>query len=257
LTADTILLIHGFTDTAATWAPLRPHLASEFQLVVPTLTGHRGGPPIPPGMTDPLAAMADGLERSLDAAGVERAVVVGNSLGGWLAFMLAARGRASAVLGLSPALGWPEDLPPASTRRQFARAHRTAPLGARVADRLVRRPSLRVAAFWEIVAHPSRIPPSTAAALVEGAAECPMFEPFNAWVESGRAREGWTALSVPTVIAWGDRDRTIPLASCSVWFREALPDARWVDLPGCGHLPHHDDPELVAGLVREVAARPA
>ncbi len=249
-----LLLIHGFTDTARTWDPLRPHLASDFDVIAPTLLGHRGGPPIPDGMTDPLAAMADALERELDDAGVDRAVVVGNSLGGWLAFALATRGRAQAVLALSPAFGWERGAPPARTVRQFERAHRTAALGARFAAQVVRRPLARRLAFWELVSHPERIPPSTAAELIRGAAGCPMYAPLNAHLEAGAYREGFGDLSVPTVIAWGDGDRTLPIARSSSWYREALPDARWVELPGCGHLPQHDDPELVAAWVREVAA---
>ncbi len=246
-----LLLIHGFTDTARTWDPLRPHLEGAFEVLAPTLLGHHGGPPMPPEMTDPLAAMTDDLERGLDAARVPRAVIVGNSLGGWLAFALAARGRASAVVALSPALGWPEDLPPASTRRQFARAQRVAPFGARHAEALVARAGLRKLAFRDVIAHPERMPPSTAAELIRGAADCPMFEPFMRHIESGRYRDGWRALDVPTVIAWGTRDRTIPRARCSGWFRDALPEARWIDLEECGHLPQHDDPELVAAVIME------
>lgn len=251
--APPLLLIHGFTDTARTWDPLLPHL-SGFHVIAPTLLGHHGGAPLPAAMADPLAAMADDLERTLDGAGIDALPVVGNSLGGWLAFVLAARGRASRVLALSPAQGWPEDLPPAGTRRQFARAHRLAPWGARHARRIVARGLLRRAAFADVIAHPERVAPSTAAALIAGAADCPMFEPYIAFVEAGRYRAGWQALGVPTVIAWGDRDRTIPLTRSSGWFRRELPDARWIDLPGCGHLPQHDDPELVAAVVTEFAA---
>lgn len=247
-----LLLIHGFTDTARTWDPLRAHLEDSYALITPTLLGHHDGPPLPDDVSDPLAAMADELERTLDEAGVSRVPIVGNSLGGWLAFALAARGRASAVIALSPAQGWPEDLPPASTRRQFARAHRLAPVGARFARAVMRTPLGRKLAFYEIVAHPERMPPSTASALIRGAADCPMFEPYMSHVEAHDYRAGWTTLDVPTIIAWGERDRTIPLARSSAWFREALPEARWIDLPDCGHLPHHDDPELVAAVITGV-----
>jgi pimeloyl-ACP methyl ester carboxylesterase len=246
-----LLLIHGFTDTPRTWDLLVPHLERGYDLIKPTLLGHHGGPPIPPDMQRPLEAMADELERELDRLGLERVPIVGNSLGGWLAFMLAARRRASGVLALAPAQGWPEDLPPASTRRQFAQAQRTAPIGARVADRLVRRAIVRRLAFARIVAHAERIPPSTAAALIRGAAGCAMYEPYMAQIESGDYRSRFDELGVPTWIAWGTRDRTIPQARCSAWFRDALPDARWLTLPGCGHLPQLDDPELVASVVLE------
>src|SRR5579871_2982899 len=159
---EPLLLIHGFTDTRRTWDPLIPHLARRHTLLVPTLLGHHGGPAIPAGMTDPLAAMADELERELDRAGHDQVHIVGNSLGGWLAFLLAGRGRARTVVALSPAQGWPEDLPPAGTRRQFARAQRLAPIGARRTELVVRRGLARRLAFADVIAHGERVPPSTA-----------------------------------------------------------------------------------------------
>jgi pimeloyl-ACP methyl ester carboxylesterase len=249
---EPLLLIHGFTDTARTWDGLRPRLAEHHDVLAPTLVGHRGGPPIPPGMTDPLATMADGLERTLDDAGHQKAHLVGNSLGGWLAFMLAARGRALSVVTLSPGNGWPEDAPPASVRRLFVRAHRMAPLGVRY-DRLIAgRPGLRRLAFRDLLAHPERLPPATAVELIRGAAECAMFEPYVEQVDSGYERTSWGDLGVPTRIAWGSDDRTLPKQTCSSWFRDALPEAQWVELEDCGHLPQHDDPGQVARVVLEV-----
>jgi pimeloyl-ACP methyl ester carboxylesterase len=128
-----------------------------------------------------------------------------------------------------------------------------APLGARLADRLVRRGAVRRLAFARLLAHAERVPPSTAAALIRGAAACEMYAPYVAQIESGDYRSHWDDLGVPTLIAWGTRDRTIPESRCSAWLRDALPDARWLALPGCGHLPQLDDPELVASVVLEFA----
>ena len=140
-----LLLIHGFTDTARTWDPLVPLLKDDFELIVPTLVGHRGGPPLPQPLGTPLQALVDGLERALEEAGHggnEPVHIVGNSLGGWLAFELAARRRALSVLALSPAQGW-EDEVPRSVERTFRRAHRMAPIGARIAEKIATRPGLR------------------------------------------------------------------------------------------------------------------
>jgi pimeloyl-ACP methyl ester carboxylesterase len=249
---EPLLLIHGFTDTKSTWDPLTPLLEPYHELLVPTLTGHRGGPPIPAGMTDPLATMADGLERVLDDAGHDKAHLVGNSLGGWLAFELAHRGRALSVVAISPALGWEGDVAPAHTRRQFEMAHRAAPVAKRIAETLARRPGLRKLAFRDLIVHGDRVKPRTAYDLIIGSTDCPMYQPLNDHLERGDYRGGWNAFDVPTRIAWGDHDRTIPLKTCSVWFREALPDAEWVDLPDCGHLAQHDHPQLVARTVLDV-----
>jgi pimeloyl-ACP methyl ester carboxylesterase len=252
--AEPLLLIHGFTDSARTWDGLRPLLEPYHELLVPTLTGHRGGPPIPSGMTDALATMADGLEKVLDDAGHERAHLVGNSLGGWMAFELASRGRALTVVGLSPAMGWGEDGPPAATRRQFVRAHRAGPYAARLAKLIATRPRLRKLAFADLIAHPERVPPRTAYELIKGSAACPMFEPYVAQVEANDYRGKWQPIDVPVRIAWGEKDWRLPAKSCSPWYRESFPDAEWVDLPDCGHLPQHDDPQLVARTILEVTA---
>ena len=253
---DPLLLIHGFTDTGRTWEPLLPHLLREHYLMAPTLVGHYGGPAIPEGMTDPHATMADALEQVLDDAGHEKAHLVGNSLGGFLAFMLAERGRALSVVALSPAHGWPGDTLPSGIRRRFDRAHRAAPFGVRYADRIVRRPRLRYLAFRDLVAHPQRITPDMAKHLIVGAANCAMYEPYQAFVQRGGYRQAFGDLGAPVRIAWGKRDLTLPFKRCTDWYRETLPDAEWVELPDCGHLPHHDDPELVARTILEVTKAP-
>ena len=254
---EPLLLIHGFTDTAATWTPIVPLLESHHDLLVPTLAGHRGGPPCPAGMTHPITALADGLEKVLDDAGHDKVHLVGNSLGGWLAIELAHRGRGLDVVALSPAFGWEGPEAPAHTLRQFRMAHRAAPFTAKMARKMAVRPKLRKLAFRDVVAHGDRIPPRTAYELMMGSTDCTIFDAISNMHEGGdfRTELTWGDLDVPTRIAWGTRDRTIPFKTCSPWFRTALPDAEWVELPDCGHLPHHDDPELVARTILEVTAR--
>ena len=253
---EPLLLIHGFTDTARTWRNLIPLLEPHHEVLAPTSTGHAGGPSVPAEMKDPMVAIADGLETVLDDAGHEKAHLVGNSLGGWLAFELASRGRALSVVALSPAMGWEADQPPTHTRRQFKLAHAAGPHLAKRGKSLVTRPGLRKLLFRDVVAHPERLSPAMAYDLLQGSAECSVFDAYLEHIENGDYRGNWPDdLGVPVRIAWGTRDRTIPLKTCSGWFREALPDAEWVDLEDCGHLPHHDDPELVARTILEVTAR--
>ena len=254
---EPLLLIHGFTDTAATWQPLIPLLEPHHELLVPTLTGHRGGPPVPPGMTNPMHAMADGLERLLDDAGHAKAHLVGNSLGGWLAFELASRGRGLSVVAISPALGWESDLPPTHTQRQFRMIKRVSPITRKLARTLASRPGTRKLAFRDLIAHGDRVKPAVAYELMMGSTECAIFDAFHHHLEHEAFRAEWDAFQIPARIAWGTRDRTIPMKTCSGWYRTALPDAEWVELPGCGHLAQHDDPELVARTILEVTARAA
>lgn len=255
---EPLLLIHGFTDTAATWTPIVPLLEPHHELIVPNVLGHMGGSPVPADMEHPLTAMADDLERMLDDAGYEKVHLVGNSMGGWLAFELACRGRGLSVVALSPAFGWEGAEAPAHTLRQFRMAHRAIPLTRKMARKWAVRPGLRKLILRDVVAHGERIPPRTAYDLMMGSTECGIFGAIESMHEHGDFRETlkWPdELGIPTRIAWGTRDRTIPFKTCSPWFKNRFPDAEWVELEDCGHLPHHDDPELVTKTILEVTAR--
>src|SRR4051794_31843030 len=99
-----LVCLHGFLDTWRTWELPLPALEHSHDVLAPTLAGHAGGPPIDDELSD--TTLADAVERSMDEAGFETAHMVGNSLGGFVALQLAARGRARTVVALAPAGGW-------------------------------------------------------------------------------------------------------------------------------------------------------
>jgi pimeloyl-ACP methyl ester carboxylesterase len=55
---------------------------------------------------------------------------------------------------------------------------------------------------------------------------------------------------VPTLVVWGERDRTIPLAHGRA-AHEAVPRSRWATLPRAAHFPHLEDPEGLAEVLRD------
>ncbi len=75
-----------------------------------------------------------------------------------------------------------------------------------------------------------------------------------------RAGRGYAFAGAPTVpvtVAWGTRDRILPYRQAAV-ARARLPGACHLDLTGCGHVPMHDDPELVASVILDTTrAAPA
>ena len=81
-----------------------PALERHHDVLAVTLAGHAGGPPIEREIDG--AVLADAVERAMDEAGFDRAHIAGNSLGGFVALQLAARGRAQTVVALAPAGGW-------------------------------------------------------------------------------------------------------------------------------------------------------
>src|SRR3954462_4485039 len=100
-----LVLLHGFTDTWRTWELVLPRLERHHDVLAPTLPGHAGGPRLDggPGRESLLADAAGGF---MDDAGFETAHIVGNSMGGFVALQLAARGRARSVVALAPGGGW-------------------------------------------------------------------------------------------------------------------------------------------------------
>jgi pimeloyl-ACP methyl ester carboxylesterase len=101
-----LVCLHGFTDTWRTWELVLPALERHHDVLAPTLLGHAGGPPLEGSVGD--AVIADAVERAMDDAGFATAHIAGNSLGGYVALQLAARGRAESVVALAPAGGWAE-----------------------------------------------------------------------------------------------------------------------------------------------------
>ncbi|MFI6322353.1 alpha/beta fold hydrolase [Nonomuraea sp. NPDC050556] len=81
-----LVLLHGRTDSGLTWAPFVVHFARRFQVIRPDLRGH-GKSPYPGSYA--LPDMAEDVARLLDDLGVERAAVIGHSLGGMVAYHLA------------------------------------------------------------------------------------------------------------------------------------------------------------------------
>ena len=69
------------------------------------MAGHNGGPSAGTWFLS-SAVLADHVERQMDELGWDTAHIVGNSLGGWVAFELERRGRARSVTGIAPAGGW-------------------------------------------------------------------------------------------------------------------------------------------------------
>jgi len=80
-------------DTWRTWELVLPKLERYHEVLAPTLIGHAGGPLLEGEVTDAL--VSDAVERAMDDAHFETAHIVGNSLGGFVALQLAARGRAA------------------------------------------------------------------------------------------------------------------------------------------------------------------
>jgi len=244
-----MVCLHGFTDTWRTWELVLPALEREHDVLAPTLAGHAGGPPIR-GTADE-ALLADEIERAMDAAGFETAHLVGNSLGGYLSLLLAARGRARTVVALAPAGGWAvgddsfqDTVVYFTTMQQLVRA------AAPHADAILASPEGRRRATEFIATNYEHIPAELLAHQLRGAAAC---DGAAALIEHG-VRAGWhldaEAIDCPVRIVWGTADQILPWPSAAERYRrDWLPTADWVELGGIGHCPQLDVPAETAALI--------
>src|SRR5690242_8612251 len=241
-----VVLIHGMINSSRHWEAVAQRLAGSYRVITPDLIGH--GDAATPRGDYSLGAHAASIRDLLTTIGVERATIVGHSLGGGVAmqFFYQFPERTERLVlvssgGLGREVSWP--------LRAAAAPGMEALLGAATS-----RPVL--------------------AALGRLAGRAPTLAPAHralSGLDTAESRRGflWTLRSVidlrgqrvdahdrlylagavPTLIAWGGRDHTIPVAHARA-AQAAIPGSRLVLLPDAAHFPHIEDP---AGLARAIA----
>jgi pimeloyl-ACP methyl ester carboxylesterase len=264
---DPLLFLHGGNSVAAGWIPLLAKLDG-YHLLAPDRPGC--------GLTtkfnysnvslrDHATAFVGSV---MDALGLNEAVIVGNSMGGYfaLAFALSHPDRVSKLILLGEPAGSAPDI--------------------RVANRLVGTRIINSALFLSVLkpgpetmrnslrnmllAHPERVSDElfdclTAGAVIPGAAESwitmneSLFRPSGVGLFSGAStlsyalRPELTTLRTPTLFLWGDRDTFGP-PTLGKEMAALMPEARCEVIPDAGHLPWVDDAELCAQHMRAVLA---
>ena len=248
-----MVCLHGFTDTWRTWELVLPALEREHDVLALTLPGHAGGPPLPRDVS--ATAVLDVVEEALDAAGMSAAHLVGNSLGGYLALALAARGRALSVVALAPAGGWDPDDPTVdamldrfeSMREQVRAAIPHAP-------RMLATPEGRAAATRLFVEDGAHLPAELIEHQMLGVVRCTGLTEMVEGAHRGGFPLDPADVTCPVRIVWGTADRVLEWPAAAAGYRRALPTADWVELEGVGHCPQLDAPretaELVLGFTR-------
>jgi pimeloyl-ACP methyl ester carboxylesterase len=244
-----LVCLHGFTDTWRTWELVLPELERHHEVLAPTLLGHAGGPPLNGEATD--AMVVDAIERAMDDAGFETAHLVGNSLGGYVALHLAARGRAASVVAFAPAGGWAKgDESFKETLAHFATMQDQLKTAAPNAEAILSSAKGRRRATQFIATNFEHIPAELLAHQMRGAASCEAVHPLIEFA----LREGYDLdaekITCPVRIVWGTDDQLLSWPSAAARFRhDWLPHADWVELDGVGHCPQLDIPLETAQLI--------
>ena len=242
-----LLLLHSGFCTWVEFRRLIDLLATDHEVLAPTLPGSAGGPPLDV-RASMLAEHARYVESVLDDAGWHEPVdAVGSSIGGVLALELLARGRAQSAIALAPP--WTTGAGLAFYGALFAG------LPALGLSRPLWPRTTRSGTINGLWFHQSRTPPlidpADVALLLESWSRFPFY---RVGLHARRRGPGMPDVSAidPTraKLVWGGRDFIVP-----VWMRRrwsaALPGSHEMTLPGFPHQPHLRDPQVIADLIRD------
>jgi len=239
---DGLLLLHAWPVDARMWAAEIGGLTDSLPVVAPNHPGFGGAASAGAVMT--MRHAADHALAELDAAGIDRAVVVGCSIGGYVAFELWRRAPQRVLgMGLVNTRSVADAPDAAQGRRELARRLLDEGSGFMVADPPAllsdnAEPQVRERVRNWIADQPA----ASIAAASLGMAERPDSTP------------DLPAIDVPTLVLTTDGDRLIP-PQVSLAMAEALPDAESVVLEGAGHLPNLEAPEAFASALSRLLKR--
>lgn len=249
-TGEPLVLLHGIGHHCDAWEPVMDRLAGSHDVIALDLPGFGRSDLPADDRPITMAAAVAWITDFFAELGLRRPHVAGNSLGGGLALELAAAGAVATATALAPAGFFTE------WERRWAlgivRFHRAS---ARLPEQVVRwamqTPHVRALYYSVAVARPSEISAERGLADAFALRRCTGFEPV---AEAARGYQFSANPSVPVTVAWGTRDYILPPWQAQR-AEQRLPTARHVRLPGCGHVPMSDDPDLVASLILQTTRR--
>lgn len=253
-----VVFVHGLGGRWTNWLPnLMAFRAAGHRVVAVDLPGFGHSPM--PSWKITISAYGDWLEDLFDQLAIDRACVVGNSMGGFIAAE-AAIAHASRVerLVLVAAAGITiehqrnDRLQAALERAEVLIAAQGAAV-ARRARWLVTRPGLRKAMLAIVTPDGDRWDPDLAMEQILGTGK-PGFLPSLDALTHYPIRERLGEIDCPTLIVWGTEDRLVPVRDADV-FEQMIPGARKVVWDGIGHVPQLEVPDRFNALVAEFLAQ--
>jgi pimeloyl-ACP methyl ester carboxylesterase len=243
-----VVLIHGMVNSSRHWHAVAERLAERHTVIAPDLVGH--GDSATPRGDYSLGAHATVIRDLLSALGIERATIVGHSLGGGVAMVffwqfperverlaLVSSGglgpevspllRSAAIPGFRHVIGMVANRLVIRLLRAGGRQTRNVARALRPLDTRGARDAFVQTLRAVIDVHGQRVSANDRLYLLDG---------------------------MPTLVVWGERDRTIPIEH-GIAAHEAVPGSRFVTLPDAAHFPHLEDPEgLSAALAGFIAS---
>jgi pimeloyl-ACP methyl ester carboxylesterase len=249
----TLLFVHGLSGAWENWLENLPHFAKSHRVVALDLPGF-GHSPLPP-WEPTIEAYGRMLPRFCDAVGVGDCVLIGNSMGGFIAAEAAIRqpGRFEKLVLISAA-----GISSARLRRQPAEttarmAVAAVPLLLKLEDRGLRRPRVRWATFRGLFQAPHRLRFELLYEQFHNGAGRPGFFPALQGLVGYDFLDRLREIDVPTLIVWGRFDRVVPPHD-ALAYHERIESSRLVIFDRTGHLPQLERPVRFNRLLEEFLA---
>ncbi len=250
-----VVLIHGMLNSSSHWQSVALDLARDHTVLAPDLIGH--GDSAAPRGDYSLGAHAASIRDVMAAIGIDRASIVGHSLGGGVAMQFFYQfPQRVERLALVSSGGLGQEVSP--LLRTAALPGFSALLALTIQPRLLvaladtgarlRQRSLGGGVYLQAIARALR-PLETA-----GARQA-FLQTLRSVIDTRGQRVSATDRlylleTMPTMIVWGERDNTIPLAHGRL-AHEAIPNSLFSTLPDVAHFPHLEDPKGLSQLLRE------
>ncbi len=243
---EEIVLLHGYSADKSVWNRFARHLKDEFALVIPDLAGH-GETGFNAAWDYSAQSQAERVVRLLDVLGIERAHVIGNSMGGFIAAQMAVHHshRLLSATLIDPAgVASPE---PSDMEIMLQQGRNPFEVSSREQfDEF----------FAMTMAQPPWFPDIALAAVAEKyqARQPELRAIFKGFHGQNMLDEVLSAIRVPTLILWGAQDRLIHVSSAAVW-QAGIPGSElhvWQDV---GHMPMMEIPAESAARVKAFVAQ--
>nr|WP_090345932.1 alpha/beta hydrolase [Mycolicibacterium malmesburyense]CRL78503.1 alpha/beta hydrolase [Mycolicibacterium malmesburyense] len=254
---EPLLLLHPFMMSQNVWKKVAPLIADSgrYEVLAPTLPGHNGG--VKGHRFLDTKELADDVERRMDALGWDTAHIVGNSLGGWVAFELERRGRARTLTGIAPAGGWRKFTPAKfEIVGKFLAGFPVWVFTLAFRQHVLKLPFTRWLAHFPISASPDRLSDEDLVDILDDVTHCPAY--YQLLVKS-LLTPGLMELAegkCPTHLVICEKDRVLPHPRFTKHFTQHLPSTTEIThLDDVGHIPMFEAPQCVADLIVEFVDR--
>jgi pimeloyl-ACP methyl ester carboxylesterase len=250
-----LILIHGLAGSWQNWLENIPHFARSRRVIALDLPGFGHSPmPVEDISINFYAQVVDEL---LDQLGIEKAPVVGNSMGGFIGAEMAIElaTRVEKLVLVSAAGLTTQDMHRDTAMTVLRRLENLLAYGsgwfAAKSDDFARRPGLRGALLAMVVAHPARLPGPLAAEQVRGSGKPGFMDALEA-LGTYPLEDRLEKIECPTLVVWGTKDRLVPVRDADRFVKTIGNNSRKVVYKDTGHLPmlerparYHDDVEAI------------